>query len=140
MQKRWSTQELNRPRSATTTQTTTSFASQSGSSTLPPAATPGFPVIMIANLTDLQVGTPVSFNYPLEETPNILVKLGQQARGGVGPDNDIVAFSQVCQHLGCIYAFVGADSSPACDSSLQGLWASRILLLPRKCVRSCERS
>ena len=102
-----------------TTQTTTNVnnISTSQGAPLPPAATPGFPVIMIANLSDLEVGNPVSFNYPLEETPNILVKLGQQAQGGVGPENDIVAFSQVCQHLGCIYGFVGSGSAPSCNSS-----------------------
>jgi arsenite oxidase small subunit len=40
-----------------------------------------------------------------------------QAEGGVGPDGDIVAYSQVCQHLGCIYAFIAPGSSPSCDSS-----------------------
>jgi arsenite oxidase small subunit len=78
---------------------------------------PNFPVILVANLSDLQVGTPVSFNYPLQETPNILVKLGIKAQGGVGPDGDIVAFSQICQHLGCIWAFVGTGSAPTCNSS-----------------------
>lgn len=97
------------------TETTQSSASQGG--TLPPPATPGFPVILVANLNDLEADNPITFNYPLEETPNILVKLGQQAEGGVGPQNDIVAFSQICQHLGCIYAFQKSGSSPSCDSS-----------------------
>jgi len=59
----------------------------------------------------------VSFNYPLEETPNLLVKLGEKAQGGVGPDGDIVAFSQICQHLGCIYGFVPTGQSPSCDNT-----------------------
>jgi arsenite oxidase small subunit len=96
-------------------QTAATSATETGS--LPPPATPGFPVILVTNLSALQVGSSVDFNYPLQETPNILVKLGQQAQGGVGPDNDIVAFSQVCQHLGCIYGFVGTGSSPICNSS-----------------------
>jgi arsenite oxidase small subunit len=72
---------------------------------------------MITNISSLVVSQPVSFNYPLEETPNILVKLGVKASGGVGPDGDIVAFSAVCQHLGCIYAFVPTGSGPGCASS-----------------------
>lgn len=56
----------------------------------------------------------MEFNYPLEETPNVLVKLGVKAEGGVGPDEDIVAFSQVCQHLGCIWGYVAPNQSPAC--------------------------
>jgi arsenite oxidase small subunit len=76
-----------------------------------------FPQLMIANLSDLVVSQPVSFNYPLEETPNILVKLGVKATGGVGPDGDIVAYSVVCQHLGCIVAFIPTGTGPGCDSS-----------------------
>ena len=49
-------------------------ASQSVSEFVPPPAVPNFPVILVANLSDLQVGVPINFNYPLEETPNILVK------------------------------------------------------------------
>jgi arsenite oxidase small subunit len=103
----------------TTTQTTASSSSASQTVSLPPPATPGFPVILVANSKDLQANSVVNFNYPLQETPNILVKLGDQAEGGVGPDSDIVAFSQVCQHLGCIYAFIAQGSSPSCDSSYQ---------------------
>ncbi|MDG6905050.1 MAG: Rieske 2Fe-2S domain-containing protein [Nitrososphaerota archaeon] len=99
----------------TTSATQTTSTSTTSGGTLPPPATPGFPVIKIANVADL--GSPITFNYPLEETPNLLVKLGQKAEGGVGPDSDIVAFSQICQHLGCIWGFVGTGSSPSCDSS-----------------------
>jgi len=76
-----------------------------------------FPKVMVANLADIKVNQPVLFNYPLEEEPNVLVKLGQKAAGGVGPDGDIVAFSQICQHLGCVYAYTRPGSSPACNSS-----------------------
>ncbi|MHB2036295.1 MAG: Rieske 2Fe-2S domain-containing protein [Nitrososphaerales archaeon] len=103
------------PETIPTTQTTNTTST--GMVEFPPAATPNFPVLLVANLSDLQVGVPVNFNYPLQETPNILVKLGVQAEGGVGPDSDIVAFSQVCQHLGCIYGFVDTGSSPSCDNS-----------------------
>jgi arsenite oxidase small subunit len=81
------------------------------------AASGGFPKIKIANLSDLQINNPVSFNYPLDDEPNILVKLGKAAKGGVGPDGDIVAFSQICQHLGCLYAFQAPGTSPPCNSS-----------------------
>lgn len=83
----------------------------------PSTASLTFPRVKVANLSDLASGKSVSFNYPLKETPNLLVKLGVKADGGVGPDGDIVAFSQVCQHLGCIYGYVAAGSSPACDST-----------------------
>jgi arsenite oxidase small subunit len=101
------------PETIPTTATTTT-SSISGA---PPPATPNFPVILVANASDVQAGVPVSFNYPLQATPNILVKLGVKAEGGVGPNGDIVAFSQFCQHLGCVYGFVNVGASPACNSS-----------------------
>ena len=78
-----------------------------------------FPKVKVANMNDLQVNQPFSFNYPLDNEPNILVKLGQKAEGGVGPDGDIVAFSQICQHLGCLYGFQAPSSSPSCNPSYE---------------------
>ena len=43
----------------------------------------------------------------------MLVKLGAKATGGIGPDGDIVAYSMVCQHLGCIYGYVPAGQPAA---------------------------
>jgi len=77
----------------------------------------GFPRVRVAQLSDLSVGQPVAFNYPLDNEPNILVKLGTKANGGVGPDGDVVAFSSICQHLGCIYGFQNTGTSPSCNSS-----------------------
>jgi arsenite oxidase small subunit len=95
-------------------------ASSSTTSTSSTATTSSpFPVIVVANISDLTGGKPLSFNYPLEETPNLLVKLGVKAEGGVGPDGDIVAFSQFCQHLGCVYGYVPPGSSPACDNTFK---------------------
>ncbi len=89
-------------------------APNAGSTTSVPLA---WPVVKITNISSLDPATPLNFNYPLEETPNFLVKLGVHAQGGVGPDSDIVAFSAVCQHLGCIYGFVGSGSAPTCNGS-----------------------
>lgn len=99
------------PPVVTSTSTATKATSGTSSSTSP------FPNVRVGNASDLAGGKTVSFNYPLEETPNILVKLGVKAVGGVGPDGDIVAFSQVCQHLGCIYGFVPTGKSPDCDNT-----------------------
>ena len=105
----------NQTASASTSQVSSQSTTTSSTST---TSSP-FPQFMVANVSDLVVGTPLEFNYPLEETPNILVKLGVKATGGVGPDGDIVAFSQVCQHLGCIFAYVAPNTSPACDDSFK---------------------
>jgi arsenite oxidase small subunit len=77
-----------------------------------------FPKVKVANVGDLTTGSVVSFNYPLDNEPNLLVKLGTVASGGVGPDGDIVAFSQVCQHLGCVSVnYVQSGGSPSCNKS-----------------------
>jgi arsenite oxidase small subunit len=72
----------------------------------------------VANVNTLELNVPLLFYYPLEQIePNILVRVGQKAQNGVGPDGDIVAFSDVCQHLGCYPGFVATGESPPCNSS-----------------------
>jgi arsenite oxidase small subunit len=80
-----------------------------------------WPVVKIANISTLDPTTPLRFNYPLVETPSVLLKLGLQAENGVGPDSDIVAFSNVCQHLGCIYAVLPTGTSPPCNQSFKSV-------------------
>lgn len=76
-----------------------------------------FSKLLITNVSNLQVNVPLSFNYPLDDEPNLLIDVGQTAEGGVGPNNSIVAFSNICQHLGCIYDFLPPGASPVCESS-----------------------
>jgi arsenite oxidase small subunit len=95
---------------AITKAVTNAPSSESSASTI-------FPKVKVATLDGLEINQPVLFNYPLDNEPNVLVKLGQKAEGGVGPDSDIVAFSALCQHLGCVYAFQATGTSPQCDSS-----------------------
>ncbi len=76
-----------------------------------------WPVIKIANISSLDPAKPLLFNYPLVDTPSVLVKCGRTAENGVGPDSDIVAFSNICQHLGCIYSTLTSNSSPPCNSA-----------------------
>ncbi|MGI9384822.1 MAG: arsenate reductase (azurin) small subunit [Methyloligellaceae bacterium] len=59
-----------------------------------------YPRLRVAKVGDLKEGEPVAFSYPLEQQPNMIVKLGAPAQGGVGPDGDIVAFSVLCTHMG----------------------------------------
>jgi arsenite oxidase small subunit len=67
----------------------------------PPAAVSGYPRIRVAGLADLSAGEPIRFDYPLQGQSNILIKLGASAAGGVGPEADIVAFNELCTHMGC---------------------------------------
>jgi len=61
----------------------------------------GCPDVEIAKLSDLVEGVPVDFDYPVEGLECFLVKLGDAAEGGVGPNQDVVAFSYICTHMGC---------------------------------------
>ena len=78
-----------------------------------------WPRVKLVNANSLERLKPVNFNYPLVNTPNILVKLGVKAENGVGDEGDIVAYSEICQHLGCYYAFLSPGSSPSCESSFK---------------------
>jgi len=78
-----------------------------------------WPVVKLANLSTLDPSKPLRFNYPLVDTPCVLVKCGQKADNGVGPDSDVVAFNGICQHLGCFYAALPQGSSPPCNSTYQ---------------------
>jgi arsenite oxidase small subunit len=74
-----------------------------------------FPRAKVANVNSLN-GV-LNFNYPLDNEPNGMVKLGQKAVGGIGPDGDIVAFSLICQHMGCIYDVNGTQGFCSCHGS-----------------------
>jgi arsenite oxidase small subunit len=71
----------------------------------------------IANVNTIQVNTPLSYYYPLDNQPNIIVKLGVAVEDGIGPDSDIISYSDLCQHLGCNPGFVAPGGSPPCNSS-----------------------
>ena len=68
----------------------------------PAAVAQFFPRTRLASVSELQVGVPVLFDYPLERQGSMLVRLGNPVETGLGPDEDIVAFSRVCTHMGCV--------------------------------------
>ncbi len=59
-----------------------------------------YPAQKIASLSKLKRGEPIAFNYPYKDVRNIIVKLGAPAGGGIGEDEDIVAFNLQCTHQG----------------------------------------
>ncbi|MFQ5523702.1 MAG: arsenate reductase (azurin) small subunit [Acidimicrobiia bacterium] len=61
-----------------------------------------FPKVRVASLRAVKTDRPVTFEYPLQGQRNVLVKLGTPVATGVGPDEDIVAYSQLCTHMGCL--------------------------------------
>ncbi len=67
-----------------------------------PAVVSTYPRKLIGKLSELKVDEPVDFSYPDEETysESILIKLGTEAGGGIGPEKDVVAFNYTCTHQG----------------------------------------
>jgi len=68
-----------------------------------------FPRVRVASLSDLSVGEPVFFDYPFEAESNLIVRTGERVLGGIGPDGDVVAFSNQCTHMGCVITEYHAD-------------------------------
>lgn len=64
-----------------------------------------YPVKDIAELSELQPGAEVMFEYPDEESPAVLLRLDGSAEAGIGPNESIVAFSLLCTHKGCPVQF-----------------------------------
>lgn len=56
------------------------------------------PVVHLDALAD---GSTVDFWYPERRHAAFAVKLGAPVDGGVGPDQDIVAWHRACPHMGC---------------------------------------
>lgn len=64
------------------------------------ATTLPYPRRKLANVKDLKVGAEIKTTYPDKASPVSLLKLGKVAVNGVGPEQDIVAFSRYCSHMG----------------------------------------
>jgi arsenite oxidase small subunit len=73
-----------------------------------------YPSSRLANIKDLKVNEPVEISYPDKDSPGVLLKLGTPVVGGVGPTNDIVAFSTLCPHRGFILNYSASDRTLAC--------------------------
>jgi len=61
-----------------------------------------YPRKKIAQLSKLKENQPLDFNYPDDgaNAQAMLVKMGVKAGGGIGQQQDIVAFSYICTHQG----------------------------------------
>ena len=73
-----------------------------------------YPSSRLANVSDLTVDEPLQIEYPDGDSPGVLIKLGKQVPGGVGPDRDIVAYSTLCPHKGYPLAYHAPDKSLNC--------------------------
>ena len=91
----------------------------------------GAPLTATKVMNEYNVDTPdlLTFNYPLRNEPNFLLNLAPapgksdgatNVVGGIGPKNSIVAFSAICQHLGCPAPALAYYPPGACPNVLGG--------------------
>ncbi len=66
------------------------------------ARTARYPRKKVGQLSALKVDEPVQISYPGEHEGHLalLIKLGVPALGGIGPQQDVVAFNAFCTHQG----------------------------------------
>ena len=65
-----------------------------------------YPRLAVAKVADVRPNAPVSFEYPLKGQQSVLIDLDQAVPDGVGDKESIVAYSVICQHMGCPVQFV----------------------------------
>lgn len=65
-----------------------------------------YPRLKITKLSNLRPNRPVNFDYPLKGQASVLLDLGERVPGGVGERGSIVAYSALCQHMGCPVGYV----------------------------------
>jgi len=73
-----------------------------------------YPSNRLGNLKDLKVNEPMDISYPDDDSPGVLLKLGQRVDGGVGPDGDLVAYSVMCPHKGFTLEYDKSDKTLNC--------------------------
>lgn len=103
-----------------------------------------YPSNKLANVKDLKPNEPLEVNYPDENAPGVLLKLGAKVEGGAGPDGDIVGFSTICPHKGFPLNYSAADHSFNCpghysrfdaDAGGQQIWGQSTANLPQYALR-----
>lgn len=74
-----------------------------------------YPANDVGLAADMPVNEPVNFNYPDARSPCMAIKMGAAVPGGVGPEQDIVAYSILCTHMGCPVAYDSDDRVFKCN-------------------------
>ena len=64
-----------------------------------------YPLVDIGPISGLPVGAAVEFRYPDEDSPAVMIHLTEPAKGGIGPNGAVIAYSTLCTHKGCPVKF-----------------------------------
>ena len=73
-----------------------------------------YPAKAVGKVTGMPTNEAVSFNYPDDSSMCYAIKMGTPVAGGVGPNNDIVAYSAMCTHMGCPIQYDGGSRTFKC--------------------------
>ena len=107
-----------------------------------------YPKSRLGNVADLKVNEPLAVNYPDDDAPGVLIKLGQRVGGGVGADGDIVGFTTACPHKGFPLNYVASDKTMNCpghysrfdcEKGGQQIWGQATQNLPQYTLRIDEK-
>lgn len=85
-----------------------------------------YPQKKVALLSQLKQGMPIEFRYPWNHAhcDTVLLKLGQEAAGGLGPNRDVVAFNGLCPHMGWAIPAKKFFSDPGIAGPCPGHWTT----------------
>ncbi len=106
-----------------------------------------YPSNRLANVADLTENEPLDIAYPDDDSPGVLLKLGQPVEGGAGPDGDIVGFSVICPHKGFQMTYNAGDRTLNCpghysrfdvEKGGQQVWGQATQNLPQFTLRVDE--
>jgi arsenite oxidase small subunit len=92
----------------------------------PPARVARYPRKNVGLLSKLKKGEPLAFRYPHDHAncECVLLKLGREAGGGIGPDKDVVAFNGLCPHMGWSIPGRQFHADPGIAGPCRGHWTT----------------
>lgn len=83
-------------------------AARAGGTTL------AYPKLAVGKAGGMPVNQAVAFNYPDASSLCWAIRMGTPVPGGVGPNNDIVAYSGMCTHMGCPVSYESGTKTFKC--------------------------
>jgi Rieske Fe-S protein len=96
---------------------------QAGAATFPKVQlfySDGSPVLASSYRYGSSSNALIVFDYPLDNEPNLLLNLPSPSVLGTGPTKTLVAYSAVCQHLGCTPPFISYYPPGVCGNFNNG--------------------
>ena len=73
-----------------------------------------YPKTTIGKAGTMPANQVVSFSYPDTSSPCYAIRMGNAVPGGIGPNQDIVAYSTLCTHMGCPVVYDGGTKTLKC--------------------------